>query len=148
MHWLSQNKVFQTARNIEVRSPGPLSGIEGVHTNDLEDNEEGVTLSSKDHVVFMPSLSRTYSLWYRGRYMTVTRSRISESNMWRGPLDMLKIRYAHIPSTTPERRSPLKCAFNRMLARDSGLVRELLREARKAYKAANGHLINVYVAQG
>ncbi|KAI1791779.1 P-loop containing nucleoside triphosphate hydrolase protein [Ganoderma leucocontextum] len=44
-----------------------------------------------------------------------------------GPTDMLKIR---------------------MLTRDSDFLCELLKEARKAYKAANGHLINVYVAQG
>ncbi|KAM5536643.1 hypothetical protein V8D89_009738 [Ganoderma adspersum] len=124
MYWLSQKKVFQKARSIEVRSPNRR--VEGMPMNDLEDGEQGAALIQKDRVAFLPSLSRTYSLWHRGRYMTVTRTRIQEGSVWKGPIDMFKIR---------------------ILARDPGLLRELLKEARDAYKAANGHLINVYVAQ-
>ena len=90
MFWLSRKKIFQKARNIEVCTV--YVGVDGVRMDDLEDSEE---VASMDQVAFVPSLSRTYSLWYRGRYMTITRSRISEANMWKGPLDMVKIRYVH-----------------------------------------------------
>ncbi|PIL24720.1 transporter [Ganoderma sinense ZZ0214-1] len=122
MHWLSQKKVFRMARNVEVCTL--CADLDGVRMDDLDDDEEA---SSTEQVVFLPSLYRTYSLWYRGRYMTITRTRISEANMWKGPLDMIEIS---------------------MLTRNPGLLRELLKEARKAFKAANGHLINVFVAQG
>ena len=91
MYWLSQKKVFQKARNIEVSSL--YFGTKGVSMDELEESEE---VRMKDRVAFLPSLSQTYSLWYRGRYMTVTRSRISEGTMWRGPTDMLKIRCVYI----------------------------------------------------
>ena len=45
-------------------------------------------------------------------------------------------------------RGWLTYALDRILTRDPGLLRELLKEARKLYKTANGHLINVFVAQG
>ena len=120
--------------------------------NDLEDGEqEAEAPLSKDHVAFLPSLSRTYSLWHRGRYMTVIRTRIADGNMWRSPLDMFKIKYGYIPHTVQASAQPVDDAlcvyYYRILTRDPSFLHELLKELRDAYKAANGHLINVYVAQ-
>ncbi|KAI0695104.1 BCS1 N terminal-domain-containing protein [Cerioporus squamosus] len=102
MYWLSQRKIFQSARNIE---------------DDLGEKDE------KDGMVaFLPSLKRMYSLWYKGRYMTVSRERSSESPYkWRA-----YVQNAH---------------------KDTRLLRGLLVEARKAYKAASEHLIAVHVAE-
>ena len=142
IYWMSQRKVFQKARSIEVRNW--YFGHEGVRVNDIGDGDD-----RDDQVVFLPSLSRTYSLWYRGRYMTVSRDRIREGGPRRDPDDMLKIRYAHdLVSTTLRYEQCLTCPFDSILTRDSGLLRELLLEARKAYKAANGHLISVFVTDG
>ncbi|PIL24723.1 transporter [Ganoderma sinense ZZ0214-1] len=123
MYWLSQQRVFQKARSIEVCTW--YFGPEGVCVNDLGDSDGD---DRNDQVVFLPSLARTYSLWYRGLYLTVSRDRVLDAGSpWKTSKDMLQIS---------------------MLTRDSGLLRELLKEARKAYKAANGHLIDVFVTEG
>ncbi|RPD59014.1 P-loop containing nucleoside triphosphate hydrolase protein [Lentinus tigrinus ALCF2SS1-7] len=118
MYWMSQKKVFQSARNIEVSTH--FFGLENLGTDDLGENDDDDMA-----VAFMPSLKRTYSTWYKGRYMTVTRERSNES-----PYKFQAVEYIEI----------------RMLSRSPRLLRELLVEARKAYRAASDHLISVYVA--
>ncbi|EJF57211.1 P-loop containing nucleoside triphosphate hydrolase protein [Dichomitus squalens LYAD-421 SS1] len=118
MYWLSRRKVFQTARSIEVSTY--FFGLDDARADDLGEVEDG-----EDQVSFLPSLSRTYSFWYRRRYVTVSRNRENEGG-WHRPKVRLEVQ---------------------MLTRNSRLLRELLMEARKEYKAASEHLINVYVAE-
>ncbi|KAI0730772.1 P-loop containing nucleoside triphosphate hydrolase protein [Earliella scabrosa] len=120
MYWLSYKKVFQSARNIEVSSD--FYGMDSSAFDDLGENESGDNLVS-----FFPSLSRTYSMWYKRRYMLVRRERDAEGGgVYRRPKELLKIS---------------------MLTRNTHLLRELIAEARQLYKSANEHLINVFVAE-
>ncbi|CDO69092.1 hypothetical protein BN946_scf184992.g41 [Trametes cinnabarina] len=91
MYWLSKEKVFQFARDIEVSTRGGM-------IDDLGDNDDP---DADYNVVFLPSTEQTYSMWYK----------------------------------------------RRMLARSPALLRDLVREARKAYKAATEDLIEVSVAE-
>ncbi|KAM5536647.1 hypothetical protein V8D89_009742 [Ganoderma adspersum] len=77
IYWLLQWKVFQKARSIEVCT-WYYFGPEGVRVNDLGDKDGG-----NDQVAFLLSLSRTYSLWYRGRYLAVSRDRVPYGGPWR-----------------------------------------------------------------
>ena len=66
--------------------------------DDLGENESG-----DDLVSFFPSLSRTYSMWYKRRYMLVRRERDTEGGgIYRRPKELLKIRYAEIASLTTD----------------------------------------------
>ncbi|TFK77980.1 P-loop containing nucleoside triphosphate hydrolase protein [Polyporus arcularius HHB13444] len=114
MHWLSKEKVFQSARDIEVSTRGGM-------IDDLGDNDDP---DAEDNVVFLPSTEQTYSMWYKRRYITIGRDRVN--NGYGRSTD-----YLHL----------------RMLTRSPALLRELLRDARKAYKAANENLIEVSVAE-
>ncbi|KAI0697818.1 hypothetical protein C8T65DRAFT_17642 [Cerioporus squamosus] len=114
MHWLSKEKVFQYARDIEVSTRGGM-------IDDLGDNDDP---DAEDNVVFLPSTEQTYSMWYKRRYMVIGRDRVT--NAFGRSTDYLQLR---------------------MLTRSPALLRDLLREARKAYKAANEDLIEVSVAE-
>ncbi|RPD59031.1 P-loop containing nucleoside triphosphate hydrolase protein [Lentinus tigrinus ALCF2SS1-7] len=118
MHWLSKKKVFQTARDIEVSTRGGT--IDDLGENDDSDQE------AEYNVVFLPSTSQTYSAWYKGHYITISRDRVTTAGSYGHAEDYLQIR---------------------MLTRSPALLRELLRDARKAYKVANEHLIEVSVAE-
>ncbi|CDO69340.1 hypothetical protein BN946_scf184746.g21 [Trametes cinnabarina] len=109
-----------TARSIEVSSY--CYGLKTSTIEGLEDDdgwEDG-------RMSFIPSLSKTYSLWYRGRYMTFRREKTDRGSYYR-PTQVLELR---------------------IFSRDPRLLRDLLLEARQAYQKASQHVINVYVADG
>ncbi|RDX49168.1 P-loop containing nucleoside triphosphate hydrolase protein [Lentinus brumalis] len=91
--------------------------------DDLGDNDNQ---EAEDNVVFLPSTAQTYSLWYKRCYIMISRDRVMNGGPFGRPKDYIQIR---------------------MLTRSPALLRELLREARKGYKAANEHLIEVSVAE-
>ena len=80
-----------SARNIEVSAS--FFGLDVSRVDDLGENEDG-----ENPVAFLPSLSKTYSLWYKGCYMTVTRSQVEEAGSWRRMKEVLEVRYDTVPS--------------------------------------------------
>ena len=98
-------------------------------------------------VSFIPSLDKTYSLWYKGRYMTVRREKQNEGSYMR-PKQVLVVRYVdHIPAWRSAMDSDSWRPYS-MLSRDPQLLRDLLMEARREYKEARKDVIDVYVAEG
>lgn len=74
-----------TARSIEVSNYCyglKTSTIEGLEDDGWEDGQ----------LSFIPSLSKTYSLWYRGRYMTIRREKTDRGSYYR-PVQVLQLRY-------------------------------------------------------
>ncbi|KAJ8474450.1 hypothetical protein ONZ51_g7219 [Trametes cubensis] len=119
-YWLSQRKVFSSARTIEV-----TSWCYGLDTTTIEGLGDG-GMGEDGKVSFIPSLDKTYSLWYKGRYMSVRREKQNEGSYMR----------------------PKQVLVVRMLSRDPQLLRDLLMEARREYKEARKDVIDVYVAEG
>ncbi|KAI8985570.1 P-loop containing nucleoside triphosphate hydrolase protein [Trametes punicea] len=117
LHWLSRRKVFNTARTIEVSAL--CYGLRTSTIDDLGYTDDG------DEVCFVPSLSKTYSVWYRGRYMTVRREMRDKGSYIR-PGQYLELR---------------------VLCRDPRLLRDILVEARREYQQASQNAINVHVAE-
>ncbi|EPS95295.1 hypothetical protein FOMPIDRAFT_1132740 [Fomitopsis schrenkii] len=89
----------------------------GLESREDDDNETASKIS------YLPSMNNTHSLWYRGHYITVAREEKNE-NVW----------------TTKEYLSL------GILARNRGVLQELLEEAREAYKAAVEKVISIYAA--
>jgi hypothetical protein len=59
---------------------------------DKEDESESRIYKSSKKLTYYPSLSKTYSMWYKGRYMTITRTQ--ENTGWYGHKERtLHIRY-------------------------------------------------------
>ncbi|KAI0738475.1 P-loop containing nucleoside triphosphate hydrolase protein [Daedaleopsis nitida] len=119
LYWLSQQKVFHSARNVEVTSA--YYDFDHTKHDDLGEHQ----WDESAHVSLYPSLERTYSTWYKGRYILVNRERLNEGG-YRRPREILHLR---------------------MLTRDTQLLRDLIIEARTMYKLASEHLVSVYVAE-
>ncbi|KAI0629346.1 P-loop containing nucleoside triphosphate hydrolase protein [Trametes polyzona] len=89
--------------------------------NTLDEFEE-----DDDKVAFYPALDKKYTTWYKGRYITIKREE-RNANSVRRPIQVLELR---------------------ILSRNPKVLRDLLTEARKGYKAASQRVINVYVTEG
>ncbi|KAH9852607.1 P-loop containing nucleoside triphosphate hydrolase protein [Lenzites betulinus] len=81
LYWMSQHKVFNTARHIDITSF--YFGFDNVMDDFGNDSDEKVS--------FYPSIDRKYSLWYHGRYITVKREQRA-ANGFRRPSEILTLR--------------------------------------------------------
>ncbi|KAI0664269.1 P-loop containing nucleoside triphosphate hydrolase protein [Cubamyces menziesii] len=118
MFWLSKHTIFRTARTLDVstRSFGRNAAVAGDAGN--EDDTEGRKIS------FLPSLSTTYTLWYKYRYVTITRDEVPDGP-WNSPRQTLRIR---------------------ILTRDHKILRQLLIEAKQLFHKASENMISIYVS--
>ncbi|CAL1714276.1 unnamed protein product [Somion occarium] len=117
MFWLSKHPKWGKARTLEVstRSFGLSSAAVTVDgEGDCDSNRK---------LSYLPSVSESYSLWHKHRYMTVIREK-SQDGFYR-TVETLQIK---------------------ILARDHRVLTDLLLEAKMAYQAAQEHLISVYVS--
>ncbi|KAI0773332.1 P-loop containing nucleoside triphosphate hydrolase protein [Trametes elegans] len=69
MCWFHQRKVFHSARHVELSAS--RFGFQRPLLDEDQDDDNDDTRQLG--VSFMPAISKTYSLWYKARYMTVTR---------------------------------------------------------------------------
>lgn len=94
-------------------------------------------------ISYLPSFSRTYSLWYKGHYINVTRSEVNEGAYH--TKETLEIRCAGTFVTTVQEDDADR---NRSIfARSHSMLNELLLEAKKAYLAAEEYTISIYVSE-
>ncbi|KAI0686404.1 P-loop containing nucleoside triphosphate hydrolase protein [Cytidiella melzeri] len=119
LYWLSKHPSWDKARIIDVstRSYGLNSPAVAIYGDEV-DEQEGRTLS------YLPSFARTYTLWFKGHYVRVTRSQAQDGF------------YNH--------KEVLR--FD-ILARDQSVMRDLLLEAKRVYREAQAHLVSVYVSE-
>ncbi|KAI8985569.1 P-loop containing nucleoside triphosphate hydrolase protein [Trametes punicea] len=118
MFWLSKHAIFRSARTLDVstRTFGRNGNVAG--GGSAEDDTEGRKIS------FLPSLSTTYTLWYKYRYVTITRDEVNDG-IWNSPKQTLRVR---------------------ILTRDHKVLRELLAEARKLFRQSSENMISIYVS--
>ncbi|KIP02268.1 hypothetical protein PHLGIDRAFT_96183 [Phlebiopsis gigantea 11061_1 CR5-6] len=119
MFWLSKHPKWSQARfvNISTRSFGLNSPAVAI-LGDEDDESDGRKLC------YLPSFARTYSLWYNRHFLSVTRSQVSEGIY--NTKEVLQID---------------------ILAWNHNVLNNLLLEAKKAYHAAEEHLISIYVSE-
>ncbi|KAI0794435.1 P-loop containing nucleoside triphosphate hydrolase protein [Fomes fomentarius] len=118
MFWLSRHHVFRTARTLDVSTR-----TFGLDAPVLSDSTDIDNTGKGRNISFLPSLHTTYSLWYKYRYVTVTRNEVND-----GPW---------------QQKSTLQI---RMLTRSHEVLRDLLLEAKKQYLNASKNMISVYVS--
>ncbi|OBZ74176.1 putative mitochondrial chaperone BCS1-B [Grifola frondosa] len=117
LFWLSKHPSFGKARSVQVSTRtfglnGPKLPIVG-----QEDETDGSRRMS-----FLPSMATTYGIWYKRRYVTITRDKVSDGYYMKETLSIS------------------------IMSRDHAFLRNLLLEAKRLYKAAEEHLTPVYVS--
>lgn len=114
MIWLSKHPSWKYVRNVNISTNERYSG--NVPDSEEEHDSSGIS--------YLPALSGSYTLWYKYRWMRITR--VSEPVPgWMNQRDSLNIS---------------------ILTRNHGILNTLLQDAKKAYQDAQGSTITVYVS--
>ncbi|KAG1881072.1 P-loop containing nucleoside triphosphate hydrolase protein [Suillus subluteus] len=118
MIWLSKQPSWKNVRNVNISTGERFSG--NVPNSEGEPDSSGMP-----KVSYLPALSGSYTLWYKYRWMRITR--VSEP----------------IPGWGPNHRDSLNMSI---FTRNHDILNTILQDAKKAYQDAQGSSITVYVS--
>ncbi|KAF9006168.1 P-loop containing nucleoside triphosphate hydrolase protein [Cyathus striatus] len=126
MVWLSKQPSWAEARDVQIstRSFG-LNGSAVVVPGEEEDPNSAMNGVGSRKIAYLPSVSSTYSLWYKHRWMRVTRTITQNTGYYGRSEEGLHI-----------------C----ILSWDHNILNKLLLEAKKEYMAAQENTISIYVS--
>ncbi|THH05072.1 hypothetical protein EW145_g5057 [Phellinidium pouzarii] len=132
MLWLSKRPEWQRSREFETTtrtiSPGMMSGslgdnsfgdddLEGAEPSEVDDLTPGM---AKTRVVFQPTFDSTHTIFYRGHWLRVRRSRKNDSD-----LEVLSVS---------------------VVARNNNILKQLVLQAKREYEVEAVHRIQIYFA--
>ncbi|KAK0501818.1 P-loop containing nucleoside triphosphate hydrolase protein [Armillaria luteobubalina] len=128
MHWLSKQPAWGRSREFEIttRSTG-RNGLTQSTTGDLDEDEEDeddalVHGRRKRKVAFMPSIDTTHTIYYRGHWLRITRTKRYPD-------------YGH--------GSSLKIS---VVARNNDILKKLVLEAKREYEKDAEHRVHIFLA--
>jgi len=123
MVWLSKQPSWARAREVEISTRSF-----GLNTSAImvpgEEDDNNLSLLASRKLAYLPSASLSYSMWYHGRYMSITRVQ-AQTGYYGQKEETLQIS---------------------ILTRHHRVLNELLLEAKKDYIAAEEHAISIYVS--
>ncbi|KAG8949971.1 hypothetical protein FRC04_008050 [Tulasnella sp. 424] len=133
MHWLSKQPAWGRSREFEIttRAAGrqgmlPSSNEEDVIDSEDEEDEDDDTLvhgRRKKKVAFLPSFDTTHTIFYRGHWLRITRSKRSDA--FNGSNEELKIS---------------------VVARNNTVLKKLVLQAKREYEADMEHRVHIFLA--
>ncbi|CCM02524.1 uncharacterized protein FIBRA_04626 [Fibroporia radiculosa] len=117
LFWISKQPSWNNATRVEVTTSnlGPDSRQAYFSNEEDEDTDRPIS--------YIPSIMVDYSLWYKGRYLTISRTESAEGYY--------------------QRKYTLKISI---FSRDKAILDQLLTDARTAYKAAGEQFISIYMS--
>ncbi|KAK0489425.1 P-loop containing nucleoside triphosphate hydrolase protein [Armillaria novae-zelandiae] len=128
MHWLSKQPAWGRSREFEIttRSTG-RNGLTQSTTGDIDEDEEDeddalVHGRRKRKVAFMPSIDTTHTIYYRGHWLRITRTKRYPD-------------YGH--------GSSLKIS---VVARNNDILKKLVLEAKREYEKDAEHRVHIFLA--
>ena len=125
MLWLSRRPEWQRSCEFETMTrtstPGFGSRIADNSFGDDDDGEEDVPGKVKTRVVFQPTVNTTHTIYYRGHWLRIRRSRKQDGS----GSEMLSIS---------------------VVARNNSILKQLVLQAKKEYEAEAVHRIQIYFA--
>ncbi|KIM90394.1 hypothetical protein PILCRDRAFT_181783 [Piloderma croceum F 1598] len=120
MVWLSKQPSWKKAREVEVSTSN--FGLNSAAIS-VPGEEDDVARSSRK-LAYLPSVSATYSIWYKKRWMQISRTQ-GQTGWYGRSEDTLQIS---------------------IMTRDHRFLNDLLLEAKKNYLAAEEHNISIYIS--
>ncbi|KAJ7065335.1 P-loop containing nucleoside triphosphate hydrolase protein [Mycena amicta] len=125
LHWLSKQPAWSRSREFEITTRSAGRGMNTSTTADLQEEEESdddLEHGRKRRVVaFMPSLETTHTIYYRGHWLRITRTK----------------RYPDYGGAS------LKIS---VVARNNDILKKLVIEARKEYEKDAEHRVHIFLA--
>ncbi|KAG6828504.1 hypothetical protein H0H92_007780 [Tricholoma furcatifolium] len=144
MHWLSKQPAWGRSREFEIttRTIG-RSGLTESTTGDLEEEDDDehtlVNGHRKRKVAFMPSVDTTHTIYYRGHWLRITRSKRYPDY---GHGSSLKIRYVrHLGKQKLDSRIKFS-----VVARSNDILKKLVLEAKREYEKDAEHRVHIFMA--
>jgi chaperone BCS1 len=127
MHWLAKQPAWGRSREFEITTRSVnRNGITQSTTGDLDEEEEEddslVHGRKKRKVAFMPSLDTTHTIYYRGHWLRITRTKRYDD-------------YHHGCS--------LKIS---VVARNNDILKKLVLEAKREYEKDAEHRVHIFMA--
>ncbi|KAJ7582059.1 P-loop containing nucleoside triphosphate hydrolase protein [Mycena floridula] len=131
MHWLSKQPAWGRSREFEITTrSGGRHGLTQSTTGDLEDEEEEAAEDDdslvhgrrKRKVAFMPSIDTTHTIYYRGHWLRITRTKRYPD-------------YGH--------GAALKIS---VVARNNDILKKLVLEAKREYEKDAEHRVHIFLA--
>ncbi|KAH6915674.1 P-loop containing nucleoside triphosphate hydrolase protein [Coprinopsis sp. MPI-PUGE-AT-0042] len=125
MHWLAKQPAWGRSREFDIttRSVGRNSIMQSA-AGDVEEEEEEEDLvhgRKKRRVQFLPSVDTTHTIYYRGHWLRITRTKRDSA-------------YGH---------ASLKIS---VVARNNDILKKLVLEAKKEYEKDSEHRIHIFLA--
>ncbi|KAJ7176660.1 P-loop containing nucleoside triphosphate hydrolase protein [Mycena filopes] len=121
MVWVSKQPSWSKARNVQV-STSSMANNAAIMLDGEDDGS--VRFKSSRKLAYLPSPSTTYNLWYKRRWLTITR--LQSQTGWYGSKEQTLV--------------------VSIMTRDHTVLASLLQEARRDYLAAQVHKMCVYVS--
>ncbi|KAF9814843.1 hypothetical protein IEO21_04895 [Rhodonia placenta] len=118
LFWLSRQPSWGKARRVEVTTRN--YGLTSPAVNVLEDSNDRPT---DRPMSFLPSISSTYSMWFNRHYMTVSRAQVQ--NGYNSTKETLHLR---------------------ILARNTGVLKQFLLECKQLYQKAEENSISIWMS--
>lgn len=123
MHWLCKQPAWGRSREFETTTrtnvPGAMSSSFGDEFEDLEADDDDAPGKQKMRVVFMPTFDTTHTIYYKGHWLRVCRSRQSNGD------ELLSIS---------------------VVARSNNILKQLVLEAKKEYERDAEHRVQIFFA--
>ncbi|KAH7911018.1 hypothetical protein BJ138DRAFT_1101387 [Hygrophoropsis aurantiaca] len=137
MLWLSRRPEWQRSREFETTTRTTTPGFSGSRSvdnsfGDDEDevDEDGPPGKVKTRVVFQPTFDTTHTIYYKGHWLRVRRSKKTDGS----GCEVLSIRHVS-PPESPD-----------VVARNNTVLKQLVLQAKKEYEAEAIHRIQIYFA--
>ncbi|KAF5381751.1 hypothetical protein D9615_005443 [Tricholomella constricta] len=141
--WLSKQPSWSKTRDMQITTRAGGGNSPAVILEGEEESANQFYKSSRK-ISYLPSASLTYSLWYKRRWMTITR--VQQQTYMRHRLFFPPL-YAPDPflhrGMYGDKENTL---YISILTRDHNILTELLQEARQFYMAGQEHNMCIYVS--
>ncbi|KAF9256975.1 P-loop containing nucleoside triphosphate hydrolase protein [Marasmius fiardii PR-910] len=125
MHWLSKQPAWGRSREFDITTRSVKNGLGQSTAGDLEEEEEEddtlVNGRRKRKVAFMPSIDTTHTIYYRGHWLRITRTK----------------RYPDFGGAS------LKVS---VVARNNDILKKLVLDAKREYEKDAEHRVHIFLA--
>lgn len=146
MLWLSRRPEWQRSREFETTTRTTTPGFSGTQTADNsfgdeeeEGDEDAPPGKVKTRVVFQPTPDTTHTIYYRGHWLRVRRSKKTDGS----GCEVLSIRLLFLFLSQPV---PTDKVLHSVVARSNAILKQLVLQAKKEYEAEAIHRIQIYFA--
>ncbi|KAH8093231.1 hypothetical protein BXZ70DRAFT_1036096 [Cristinia sonorae] len=147
MHWLSKQPAWGRSREFDITTRSvSRHGLTQSTSGDLEDEAEEETEEivstgrRKRKVAIIPSVDTTHTIYYRGHWLRITRTKRIQDY---GSCGELKIRQVTMCQLIC---SPVVERYSSVVARSNDILKKLVLEAKREYEKDAEHRVHIFMA--